>query len=212
MGLIKNRISALFGHRTAAADAAATQPVRSATVPAATTPLFDLPKAARVYNVLHLLFPPPALEMTAYDDYYPMLFYGLRGVRVTGPQLIEDMRGFLESYRALLPEQEGHPFDGQAVRTLMTRHANLLRAVAQALEMPARDLNNLCDGGLSLLPSRDPCDSVRIHLRDNTRFGRAYHNEGVDELLHVISVIADEAALQPQDGPVRYYDLGTPCP
>jgi hypothetical protein len=162
----------------------------------APTPFADRAQAARLHNVLLLLFPPPALEMTAYDDFYPMLLYGLRAIPDGGSRFVDDMMAFREKLAACVPADEQTPYDGQAVHDLMLAHIGLLRTVREALSLPAGQFNRMAQGNLSLLPTRPAHHSVCQHLQDNTRFDPRYHHEGVEELVRVIGMLEDEARLR----------------
>lgn len=166
---------------------------RTATLPAIpekeTPPvssIFDQQSAALFHDTLMYLIPSERLQMTAFDDYYPAVFYTIGRLPNSG-EFIQALRTIREDL-LLQYEKSGAAGFENVVRD----NIRVLSLLKQLMEMPAEKYPADAVSGIHSKP-----DQPLFHdLKTNTRGGRHLHNEGVDLLLEKIGMVEDKIGFQ----------------
>lgn len=179
----------------------------------AVPPHLDAEQAAKYHNVLLLLVPTENMAMSAYDDYYPGFYFALsqyETAKIAGVSEENYARVSASTYGAVAMGAAAHPLV-QRFHDLRERMSDAIgykkedgRMIpvsldAQAFMRAVQDNLDLLDAMKTLLET--PIDKIRLYdgraivdgnlplkadLAKNTRFGREYHNEFLDELLGFI--------------------------
>lgn len=160
-----------------------------------------------IHDVLLVLLPPDWLEEIAFDDYYPMMLYGLRDIPGGGRDFVEAVQGFQDRLHAqFFFTEKADKIDMKAFTKLCEENSEILLAVKRVLEMPAGELDSYCGNQLSLV--RPPEQTVQQHLADNVRF-KALHTEHLERFIEVVKQL-DSAQPALQNGSTSGFRLPRP--
>ncbi|MCD8562702.1 MAG: hypothetical protein LRY54_01250 [Alphaproteobacteria bacterium] len=182
-------------------------------------------------GVLSLLIPTQQMADTAFDDYHPTLFIGLQcwGENRAGisaayrsgsqdPVFRNTAQNIIDQYRALIEELDQYApawdQNGRKIRDLdaenymrtVYENLDLLGALKAALETPIEKLPFIRQLALAR-----PDQPLKADLAFNTRFGKAYHTEYLEDFLRFIDWTQERALQLDLDVPPSL-SLNSPAP
>lgn len=195
----------------------------------------DAEQAAKFHNVLLFLVPTEEMAMTAFDDYYPGFYFALRQFEnavhagfspehynkapysnyenlpaaYTGPDIaivgqFEELRTRMSDAISFHRDASGAMvptgLDHDAFMSAVYDNLGLLQATKAMLETPIKHIKLY--EGRAIVSEDEP---LKADLAQNTRYGRAYHSDFLEEFLGFIDWAA---ANEPK--PMREITLSTP--
>ena len=129
------------------------------------------------HNTLLYLIPTEGLQMTAYDDYYPAVFYAVDKIPGSG-NFIQSLHGVREDLREMLVQDNLNGFE-----KIVVDHVKELSVLKFLMTLPAKSYPQAMVSGIHTAP-----DQPLYHdLKTNTRGGSVVHNEGVEDFIAAVA-------------------------
>lgn len=146
---------------------------------------FDRQSAGIFHDVLMYLIPNEQLQMTAYDDYYPAVFYAI--------EKLPNSAAFIHGMQKLREElfKCFNPDDLVRFEKIVVDNIQEFSVLRQLMQMPANAYPQHCVSGIHSKPE----DPLYYDLATNTRGLKFIHTVGVEALMEKIEIFEKRAGL-----------------